>query len=149
MVGPVEMADDGVAGRVVEIQRAAYRIEADLIGFDGIPPLHDTVADVREHDLHWFGSFEDGQFAGIIAWTDVDGVREIDRLAVHPRFHRRGHARALVEHALGHPRVVVSTGTANTPARTLYESLGFVPIGTSEIAPGVTTTDYERVVVPG
>lgn len=28
---------------IFEVQRASYRIEADLIGFDGIPPLHDTV----------------------------------------------------------------------------------------------------------
>lgn len=149
LVRPLDLADEAVAGRVVDIQRASYRIEADLIGFDGIPPLHDTVADVRRHDLRWFGSWEGGELAGIIACTDVDGVREIDRLAVHPLFHRRGHARALVEHVLDHPLVVVSTGTANTPARTLYESFGFVPIGTCEIAPGVTTTGYERVVASG
>ena len=148
-VRPLDLADEAVACRVVDIQHASYRIEADLIGFDGIPPLHDTVADVRQHDLRWLGVWDDGDLAGIIAWIDVDGVREIDRLAVHPQFHRRGHARTLVEHALDHPRVVVSTGTANTPARTLYESLGFVPIGTCEIAPGVTTTGYERVVASG
>ena len=123
MLRRIDLNDDDVAARVVEIQHAAYRIEADLIGFDGIPPLHETVADVRRHDLCWLGSWENEDMAAIIAWTEANGVCEIDRLAVHPNFMRHGHGRALISPLLRHQLVVVSTGTANIPARRLYESL--------------------------
>ena len=135
MLRRIDLNDDDVAARVVEIQQAAYRNEADLIGFDGIPPLHETVADVRRHDLCWLGSWENEDLAAIIAWTEANGVCEIDRLAVHPSFMRHGHGRALISPLLRHQLVVVSTGTANTPARRLYESLGFLPFEQRNIAP--------------
>ena len=144
MLQPIDLSDDALAGRVIIIQRAAYRCEADLIGFDGIPPLHEDVDDIRRHDLQWLGAWEDRVLVGLIAWSTTDTACEIDRLAVHPEFMRRGHGRALVG-SVSHPHLVaVSTGTLNTPAMTLYESVGFVRVGTREIAPGVTVTQLHR-----
>lgn len=143
-LGPIDLSDDAVASRVIEIQRAAYRVEADLIGFDGIPPLHDDVADVRALDLAWLGSWDAGELVGFVAWSVSGATCDIDRLAVHPEHARRGHGRALVTTLLHHAVVTVSTGTANTPARRLYESLGFVAVGSYEIAPDVTLTDLRR-----
>jgi ribosomal protein S18 acetylase RimI-like enzyme len=136
--------DDAVAAEIVAVQRSAYRIEADLIGFDGIPPLHESVADVQSHQLEWLGSFEGARLAGLIGWTSADGVCDIDRLAVDPAFARRGHGRRLVSELLYHPVIVVSTGTANAPARRLYESLGFAAVGTRAIAEDITVTLYRR-----
>ena len=42
----------------------------------------------------------------------------------------------------------VSTGTANFPARQLYEKHGFQAVGEREIAPGVTVALYERRAGP-
>ena len=118
MLRPLDLTDDPLAERVVAIQQVAYRVEADLIGFDGIPPLHDTVSDVQTHRLKWLGSFDGETLAGVIAWSVDDGVCDIDRLAVDPGFARRGHGRRLVASVLTHPTVVVSTGTANAPSAT-------------------------------
>ena len=95
----IDLHDVAVAVRVVEIQRAAYRVEADRIGFDRIPPLLETIDDVRSVPLSWLGSFEEHTLAGIIGWTVANGVCDIDRLAVHPAFGRRGHGRQLVSHS--------------------------------------------------
>jgi hypothetical protein len=35
--------DRTVAQKILEVQIPSYRVEAELIGFQGIPPLHDTV----------------------------------------------------------------------------------------------------------
>ncbi len=43
---------------------------------------------------------------------------------------------------LGPEEVRVSTGTANSPARALYESFGFEAYGLLEIAPGITVTRF-------
>ena len=145
MLRLIDMNDGEVAERVVEIQRAAYQLEADLIGFDGIPPLHETVTDLQHHQLNWLGAFDDGVLAGVIGWTIAIDVCHIDRVAVHPGFARRGHGRRLVEHLSDHRTITVSTGTANLPARQLYETLGFIRTGEGEIADGVTITSYRRV----
>lgn len=142
---PIDLSDNDVALRVVAIQRESYKVEANLIEFDGIPQLHETVDDLRGLDLHWLGSWENGLLVGIMAWSATSTQCEIDRLAVHPSFFRRGHGRALVASLADHPIIKVSTGTKNTPARRLYESLGFVGVDQREIAPGVTITNFQRL----
>ncbi|WP_460354870.1 N-acetyltransferase [Actinoallomurus acanthiterrae] len=46
--------------------------------------------------------------------------------------------------AVSTDRMIVSTGTANTPALTLYRRRRFVPVEKREIAPDVTVTLLER-----
>lgn len=144
MLGPIDLSDDGVAARVVEIQRAAYEVEAELIGFNEIPQLHESIGDVRATDLQWIGSWEEGQLAGILAWSRVDDRCDIDRLAVHPNLARRGHGRELVSSFDRRESITVSTGTLNLPAMRLYESLGFTQLREREISPGVKVTDLVR-----
>ncbi|NND02227.1 MAG: GNAT family N-acetyltransferase [Acidimicrobiia bacterium] len=137
-----DVTDEAVAARVVQLQRAAYAVEAKLIGFDGIPPLHDTVADVQAHKIVWVGAFQGDNLVGGLGYSDDGPVRDIDRLFVDPAEARRGIGRALVSSVLDHPELHVSTGAANHPARELYESLGFVAAGQREIAVGVTVTSF-------
>ena len=129
---------------MVELQRAAYAVEAALIGFEGIPPLHETAADVRSLDLVWLGAFEGDLLVGGIACADYPTFRDIDRLFVDPATARRGIGRALVSSVLGAGEVRVSTGTRNAPALRLYESLGFEETEVREIAPGVTIRVFVR-----
>jgi GNAT superfamily N-acetyltransferase len=133
-----------LAARIVQLQRAAYATEAKLIGFDGIPPLHDTAADVLAHDIVWVGAFAGPELLGGLGYVDHEGYRDIDRLFVDPAQVRRGIGRALVMSVLDVGEVRVSTGTANRPARELYESLGFVAGSRREIASGITVTELVR-----
>jgi len=145
MIEPIDIEDRAVADRVVEIQTAAYAVEADLMHFDGIPQLHETSADVRSRtDLCWLGAYEEGELVGAIAWTEKPDAIDIDRLAVAPSHARRGHGRALVTALPRASRLTVSTGAANTPARGLYESLGYSLTAETEIAPSVLVVHYEK-----
>ncbi len=127
------------------IQLAAYQIEADLIGFDGIPQLTETAEHVRTlTDMQWRGMFDGGLLLGIIAWDERDGEVDIDRLAVHPDAARRGYGRALVQSVPQDRHTIVSTGAANRPAVSLYEKEGFVRTSETEIAPGVFLAHFER-----
>jgi len=143
---PIDASDDEVVARIVAIQRATYRVEAELIGFDGTPSLHKTVDDVQRLHLQWRGRWDEGLLAGTVAWSETADRRDIDRLAVNPAHFRRGHGRALVSSLTEHPFVTVSTGSANAPALRLYESLGFVPVNRRSIAHGVSVTDLRRQV---
>lgn len=145
MIRSIDHADHELSARIVEIQRAAYAVEAELIGFDGIPVLEETAADVRRRgDLTWHGAFVDDTLAGIIAWTQEGDAVDIDRLAIDPAYARRGLGRRLVRSVPVTGETTVSTGAANTPAVTLYLGEGFVPIGERELAPGVFMAHFGR-----
>jgi hypothetical protein len=81
----LDLSDEATVRQLWHLQRLAYAVEAELIGYDGIPELEPAS------------------------------------------------------------RTIVSTGTANTPALTLYRRRGFVPTGNRQIAPGVTVTHFERL----
>lgn len=145
--GLLAAEDDGLAQQLLAVQRAAYRVEARLIGDDRIPPLHETVQDVQVAELRWTGWFDDGRLGGAVAVpvADEGGDVVIDRLVVDPALHRRGIGAALVAAVLteaGGRRVSVSTGRANTPARELYLRAGFRPEGDAEVLPGLWTTVF-------
>ncbi|WP_049576023.1 GNAT family N-acetyltransferase [Nonomuraea sp. SBT364] len=130
-----------------DLQRAAYAVEAEIIGDDRIPPLRESLAELLAEPLHWLGAMEEQRLLGAVAWTESDDEVDIDRLVVAPAAHRRGIGRALVTEVLaraGERRIVVSTGRDNVPARTLYEKLGFVLKGEAEPVPGLWVVDYAR-----
>jgi ribosomal protein S18 acetylase RimI-like enzyme len=144
----LDIGDYRTAAAVLACQRAGYAVEAELMGFDGIPPLRETLDELRQCGQRFFGSFDEAGLAGVVSWKKLaDGTVGICRLVVAPRAFRMGHATALL-HALdlAEPaeRFTVSTGTSNIPALTLYRRLGFTPIGTREVALGVTVTLLER-----
>ncbi|MEV8378406.1 GNAT family N-acetyltransferase [Kribbella sp. NPDC056861] len=148
MIRALDLTDQPTAERVLVVQRLAYAVEAELIGFDGIPPLHEDLATLMSSTEHWLGRYSEGELVAAVAYEfpDADTV-EISRLVVDPSASRRGHGRALLDHLdVLEPRrtSLVSTGTANTPAATLYLSRGYVATGQVEIAPGVTITQFRR-----
>jgi ribosomal protein S18 acetylase RimI-like enzyme len=137
--------DAAIAARLLEIQHAAYRVEADLIGYDGIPQLGETVNDLQTQPINWLAAFDDGTIVGAVGFVPgPDGSCDIDRLVVDPSRTRRGIGRALVEVLLDRPLVTVSTGARNEPACALYESLGFHRTGEREVAPGITVVEFAR-----
>jgi len=131
---------------LLRVQRAAYLVEAALIGSDGIPALRDTVESLAAAGLTWFGCRDDDGLLGAVATTVDGGIVDIDRLVVAPRAFRRGVGTALVAHVLGvgGGPVTVSTGRANTPARALYERAGFVETGAVEVEPELWVTRYRH-----
>lgn len=136
---------DALAPRLLEIQHAAYAVEAALIGDDRIPPLHETEAGLRASGLRWLVAERSGELAGALGFTVDDEVLDLDRLVVAPEHARRGAGRALVVAALAlAPEAVVATGRGNEPARGLYESAGFVHEGDLEVLPGLWISRFRR-----
>lgn len=139
--------DATMAGQLWAVQRAAYAVEAELIGDDRIPTLHEHVDDLRRAPLNWLAALDGTDVLGAVAWLVADQAVDIDRLVVAPHAHRRGVGsrliREVIEHAQGRP-IAVSTGSANLPARTFYERLGFERVADREALPGLWVTAYCR-----
>lgn len=135
-----------ISDRVQELlalQQAAYAVEAELIGDHRIPQLTETADELIAAGLAWHVAQTGQQIVAAIAHTDSDQGISIDRLVVHPLWHRQGLGRILVL-TLGPGPAFVSTGRDNEPARSLYESLGFLHAGDREAVPGLWVSEYRR-----
>lgn len=148
MITEIDQTDEKIARDIQSIQRPAYRIEAELMGFHDIPHISETIGEIQQSEETFLG-YEDGYLKGFISYKEEQGVVDIYRLVVDPLQFRQGIARSLVDHLLQQKKAtefIVSTGTANVPARKLYESFGFREEETFEVAPGVTCTQFRLVV---
>lgn len=140
--------DPAIATGIVALQRAAYRVEADLLGFDGIPPLHEDAAAVQALDRTLLGVIEGGQVIALVGYQRIGRGVDIDRLAVHPCYFRRGLARGLLAEL--HRREVdatqfdVSTGRDNLAALAPYRSMGYRPVADVALPEGVVITRLVR-----
>lgn len=135
----------GYAHRLLQLQHAAYAIEAALIEDDRIPPLHESEQDLLSAPLLWFATFDADVIVGAVGYTMENDVVDIDRLMIDPGYRRQGLGRALVTTVAGLAEAaIVSTGMKNTPARNLYESLGFIHDTDIEPVAGLWVSQYSR-----
>lgn len=137
--------DIELASALQGIQRAAYAVEAGLIGDNRIPGLQESVEELQAAELLWLVASSNGNPVGAIAWSEDGDQLDIDRLIVAPEVHRRGVGSALIRHVMqraGIRRISVSTGRDNVPAKTMYERLGFVRVDEVEVLPGLMVTNY-------
>ncbi|MFI6653035.1 GNAT family N-acetyltransferase [Streptomyces sp. NPDC050529] len=148
----LDLSDPDILRHLWDLQRASYAVEARLIGFDGIPPLHESLEQLRACDESFLGVRDESRLVGAVAWTRLpNGALDICRLVVHPAAHRRGVATTLLDTLDSiEPAelTVVSTGTPNLPAVELYRRRGFKPVGERQVAPSVTVTLLERKNTP-
>jgi len=147
MVTLCSLEDDDIVSQIWRLQHVAYRLEAELIGFDEIPPLMDTLDTLRSCGESFYGWLEDGELIGALAvQSESPDSLTLTRMMVHPDHFRKGIADSLMKHVLNEyqnmPLFIVSTGTLNTPAVTLYRKHGFRPVSAVEVAPGVELTTY-------
>lgn len=129
MIKKLDFSDLEILKTSLKIQREAYEIEAQFIGSRNIPPLQETMNQLKEATEMFLGYFDNENLLGFIALEDEEQDLRISRLVVHPKYFSKGIGTQLVQHALKHlrngRRVIVSTGDRNTPAKRLYEKLGF------------------------
>jgi ribosomal protein S18 acetylase RimI-like enzyme len=138
-VVPLDLDDEDTLHRLVELQRASYAVEADLIGARSLPPLRESPAQLRASGEAFLGALRDGELVGALSFKLDGGTVDIHRLVVDPGAFRGGIATTLLD-ALDarHPTArhwTVGTGAANLPARALYERRGF-RVTEERIVPG-------------
>lgn len=132
-IAVLDHRDPSVAEQIVAVERAGYRVEAELTGYDGMEGLHEEPEDVIDLDLVLLGAFEGDQLVGVLGYRRHGSLVDVHRLAVHPERFRRGIGRSLLE-ALHERegdarRIEVTTSTGNTPAISLYLRSGYVISG--------------------
>ena len=140
------------AGEALTVQRAAYVTEAQQYNAPHIPPLTETVDQLRADlasGVLAFGAWLGARLGGCVRGR-VDGDRmEVARFAVAPDLQGRGIGTALlaaVETAA--PAVVrtlwLITGATSEANLRLYHRSGYSVVGTSTDPVGVTMAVLEK-----
>ena len=142
MIRRIDNTNPDMAAHILRVQIPAYRVEARLMNFDGIPPLQDTLESIQASDETFLGYFAaDDELCGFLSFEEEQNGYTICRLVVHPDHFRKGIGKALLYHFMSEvgksQKVAVSTGATNEPALNLYKRFGFQQIGLLEIAPDV------------
>ncbi len=150
MIKPLSVTSQAISEQVLAIQLLAYRVEANIIGFDGIPALDDTVVSIQKSKEQFYGYYEEDALVGVISCSIIETTLTIHRLVVHPVHFRKGIGKALVLFVLNLGRhdmseFIVWTGSSNYPALKLYRSLGFLEAQQVEVHPTVFITKLEMM----
>ena len=146
------MAADAVG--VAALIRAAFAAQSAVT--DPLPSaLRVTDADVAAHLRTGAGAVAEAanQPVGAALWVDQDGGLYLSWLAVHPAWHGRGIAKALVAaaelaaRAIGLPRLHLSTRLVLLDNRRLFAGRGFVET-TRETHPGYAEPTFVNMEKP-
>ncbi|WLD92934.1 N-acetyltransferase [Alkalihalobacillus sp. AL-G] len=152
MIKQIDLSDPAQLHELHQMQKASYQVEADLIGFYRIPPLVETVEELKSCGETFYGYWENERLAGAVSIIHEDDVCTICRLAVHPDFFQRGIGGSMVTYVVDHlpyDNWLVSTGKENHPARRLYEKHGFEHVGDEVITgKGITISNYKKTIDP-
>ncbi len=121
--------EDSVA--ILAVQKLAFGSEARLYGGFQIPPLTETVEELKAKFATnlILKAVVDGRIVGSIRALTQDGTCRIGRVAVHPDFQKRGIATKLIREIerLAPPceRFELYTGEKSFNTIRLYERLGY------------------------
>ena len=148
IVQPAEPVD---AAEILELQKLAYHSEAAIYNEYGIPPLTQTLDQMRA-DLARQTCLKvtiDGRIVGSVRAHLIDGTCFVGRLIVHPSLQNRGIGTRLmneIEHAFSHAaRFELFTGHLSERNLHLYRKLGYRPCRQERISDALTLVYLEKV----
>lgn len=118
------------AGEVLTVQRAAFVSEALIYGSVDMPPLTQTLEEVRAElsDRAGFTARMDGRLVGAIRTQETPELLLIGRIAIAPDMQGEGIGRRLLdaaETASAAPEAELFTGSLSEANIRLYEKCGY------------------------
>lgn len=148
MIQKIDMKNLSTAKDLYNLQRAAYLVEAKLIGFDDIPPLKESFEEFLNCNETFIGFFEGEELTGAVSYEIEGNELTICRMVVDPKHFRKGIAGKLLNAVVDIDQNVqvfkVSTGKDNQPAKNLYQKNGFKLVEDREVAPGFFISHFEK-----
>ncbi len=128
---------------VLRLQRLAYQSEAMLYNDWSIPPLIQTIEQLRA-EFGWMKvlkAFSDGGIVGSVRASVKDGLCSIGRLVVHPEYQRQGIGSRLMQRIESMfpeaEKFELFTGSRSEGNIRLYTRLGYAVSRTERLSPNV------------
>jgi GNAT superfamily N-acetyltransferase len=127
----IELANENDAEEILTLQKLAFQSEAALYNDYTIPPLTQTLEDLRREigTLCFLKLLRDGRIAGSVHAEQKAGTCFINRLMVHPGVQGHGLGKVLM-HAIENrfpqaQRFQLATGDLSVRNLNLYHALGY------------------------
>ena len=119
------------SGEVLTLQRAAYASEAQLYGDPFLPPLVQTLDELRDELVSGEGlvGLSGSRIVASVRWTVSDGIARIGRLIVAPDLQGQGWGTKLLnlaERESGATTAELFTGQLSEGNIRLYKREGYV-----------------------
>lgn len=139
MIVNLDQTISDVAKQILHIQLAAYQQEAEQIGYADLPPLKETIQDVMKAKEQFIGFEQKGILLGVASYEEQKDYLIISRLAVHPKALKQGIGTRFMSTIMEkNVPIELTTGQKNTPAKRLYEKLGFLETNVIHVAKELT-----------
>lgn len=149
MIKKFDIRNTKNAKDLLTIQIPSYKVEAEIIGYDDIPPLKDTVNTLKQCGETFFGYYIKEELCAAISVKVIDNEVDIHRLIVHPDHFRKGIAQKLltfIEGQFDTMKITVATGSKNSPAVTLYMKNGFRITKEVQVNQYLSLTYFEKKI---
>ena len=147
----IETADINDAEAILQLQRTAYQSEAKIYNDFEIPPLTETLSQLRAlFSSHVFlKATVDGKIVGSVRANIHNGSCHIGRLIVDPKYQNRGiGTQLLAEIERKYPacrRFELFTGIKSQRNIRLYEKAGYRAFKTESVSNKLSLICFEKV----
>lgn len=127
----IQKAGKDDAGEILSLQKLAYQSEAEIYDDFTIPPLTQTLEEIRKdfENQIFLKAMIDGNIIGSVRGFTKDGTCYVGRLIVHPDFQNRGVGTQLMnrieEVFKDAQKYEIFTGHRSERNLYLYEKLGY------------------------
>ncbi|MEN6438382.1 MAG: GNAT family N-acetyltransferase [Syntrophobacter sp.] len=138
------------AKEILDLQKLAYQSEAAIYDDFAIPPLTQTLDQIRKDFDRWFflKVYFDGKIIGSVRAVMKEGTCHIGRLIVHPDFQGRGVGTLLmkeIETRFGRAeRFELFTGSRSERNLRFYRELGYCPFASEAATDRLTLIFLEK-----
>ncbi len=145
-----QIAKENELEEILELQYLAYQTEAALFGTNDIPPLKQTLEEVKaEFREGTIIIVKDGcKIIGSVRMKERDNTVYIGKLMVHPDYRRKGIGSSLlseVEKIYPLRRYELFTSTRSVDNILLYKSLGYKIFDEKDITEDITFVYLEKI----
>ena len=144
-------ADISDAAEILELQKLAYQSEAVLYDDWSIPPLTQTLDEIKKEfdEMTFLKVCDSGRLIGSVRASIDDGTCRIGRLMVHSEFQHKGIGTRLllaIETEFPHARrFELFTGSRSAGNIRLYERLDYQIFHTDRLSPQVELVFLEKL----
>jgi ribosomal protein S18 acetylase RimI-like enzyme len=146
----IERAGIKDAAEILALQRRAYQSEAKIYGDYDIPPLTQTLAEMRADldKLMVLKALFEERIVGSVRARLIERTCHVGRLIVDPKFQNRGIGTRLLDEIearfAGAARFELFTGHLSARNLYLYHKLGYREFQRQDVSPALTLVYLEK-----